>query len=219
MKKITAHKLSWNNVNDIKKAQDFLKNNASGISTTDTIPGLVAPINENGYKSLCAIKENRQGKPFLILISDPKKINLFINTETLTPITKSIIDAFWPGPLTIIFRAKPSLPSFIQSDTKTIAIRCPHHEGLQKLLIPFDGLFSTSANKSTHPPPMNICDIHNDILTSISFILDSFEPPKIKTIKQSQTSTIIDCTTNTPHLIREGLIPFSEIKKHYEKIK
>ena len=128
MKKITASNFSWNNDHDIKSAQDFLKNDVAGLSTTDTIPGLIAPITEKGYKALCSLKENRQDKPFLILIGDLKKSKHFISSKHFNEKIQKTINHFWPGPLTVIFQAKETLPSFMQSDIKTIAIRCPDHE-------------------------------------------------------------------------------------------
>ncbi len=219
MKKITAHNLSWNNDHDIKIAQTFLENDTIGLSTTDTIPGLLASLTEKSYKALCTLKGDRLGKPFLILIGDPEKSKHFVASKSFTENAQKIITHFWPGPLTIIFRAKTALPSFMQSDIKTIALRCPDHKGLQKLLAHFDGLFSTSANKSVYTPPSHLGDVHRDLLETVAFVIDSLEPSKKKTLPRLQPSTIIDCTTSTPHLIREGLIPFSEIKTYYEKNK
>ncbi len=99
---------------------------------TDTVPGLLAPLSERGFKSLNLIK-GRFEKPYLVLTDSPEKLTKFVDFP-LDPYVRVLIEQCWPGPLTIIFKAKAALPSYIKSVDGTIAIRIPKHAGLLKVL-------------------------------------------------------------------------------------
>lgn len=186
-----------------QKITDALKNNAVLITTTDTIPGLLANITIQGFEALTAIKQDRQNKPYIILISDITQLNHFVETERLNPKIQNLLNKCWPGPLTVIFKAKHDLPYFLKSSKGTIAIRCPNYKPLLEILKSFDGLFSTSANKSAHPSPNIIKNIDANIVAQVKYLVED----ENQLTNTSEPSTIIDISdidSDKTYLVRQG---------------
>ncbi len=207
----------WESLSDQKELKKSLLNNAVSITTTDTVLGLLAPITEGGLLGLNDIKGGRENKPYVILIGNPKNLELFVSIEKLTPTMKNIIARCWPGQLTIIFKTKPGVSFYLKSSQETIAIRCPNHKGLLVLLEGFDGLFSTSANESGQPIPKSIKDIPVKLIEKVaSIVTDQHEDAEMH-----QPSTIIDFSEAMDNpkapirVIREGIYPIKDLEKHY----
>ena len=200
---------SWSDYEIIEKLKKSLNLNLINITSTDTIPGLLANITEKSFEKLNAIKRQRVAKPYLILISSPEKIKIFADENSLDKNIENLIKNCWPGPLTIIFKAKDNLPSFMKSSTNTIALRCPKHPQLLKLLESFDGLFSTSANISDQQSPTHINQIDQKILDKIDFII-------FDNRKKTLPSTIIDVSKKgVVKIIREGEFKTKTLEKYY----
>lgn len=163
---------------------------------SDTVIGLLAPLTPEGSKRLDQIKQ-RKDKPYLILVGDRKKAARF-SSKIRSTLLQPLLDACWPGPLTVIVPAHETVPDFMQSKSGAIAVRVPDHQGLQKLLQSFDGLFSTSANRSGETIPDTIKAIDPGIASEVACIIADRKKDA------RQPSTIIDYTGDQPHLIREG---------------
>jgi L-threonylcarbamoyladenylate synthase len=183
--------LPWDSHKSIKKLVVSIRNNELSVTTTDTVPGFISNITEEGFFRLNKAKGSRDKKPYIILISGPKKLEKFVPKSFLTSRMRRIIEHCWPGPVTIIFKAKKRLPEYLQSKDGTIAIRCPKHKGLLQVLKNFDGLFSTSANKSGKSIPSKVDQIDPDLLKQIKYIVwDSIG--NVMPLSKNQPSTILD---------------------------
>lgn len=132
--------------------------------------------------------------------------------HTLTPKHHALMQHCWPGPLTIIFKAKKGIPKFLQSATGTIAIRCPKHAHLQALLPTFKGLFSTSANKGGDPPPKTIKQVDPALIKKIKYLVIDTKSFLLQTLP----SSIIDFSRKKGvKVIREGSFPIKTLEKYY----
>ncbi len=192
--------LYWNEVHTVDRVADALWQNKIILCTSDTILGLFALLTEDGYDKLNKIK-GRSDKPYIVLIGSHEKISLFVE-KPLSSTVQTLIDHCWPGPLTLILKAKKDVPSFLQSAQGKIALRMPNHQGLLLLLKRFDGLFSTSANKTNMPVPYTIEAVDSLVVRQVAYcVLDS---PEQKEILSMKSSTILDCTGSTIHIVREG---------------
>ncbi len=162
----------WSEKQIIDKLKISLCNNNIVITSTDTILGFLGNITLESFDKITKIKEKRENKPFLVIINSIDKLSKFVDIQSLegTNVNK-LLKKHWPGPLTVIFKAKKDLPSFLQSKENTIAIRCPQHKGLQEILQHFDGLFSTSANRTNQPTPINYKDLDPEIIKQVQFVL------------------------------------------------
>lgn len=197
-----AKRATWQDQNIVDELAQLLRNEGIVVSTTDTILGLLAPLTQLGRRKLDEIK-HRNDKPYLILMSDTKKISLFCDQAQIEKV-QHIIDTYWPGPLTIIMPAKKDLASYLQSPDGTVALRVPDHAKLHELLTYFDGLFSTSANLAGHPVPLIIDHIDQSIHDEVDAIITD-QHANTRTL----ASTIIDCTGEQIKVVRQGAINIS----------
>lgn len=180
------------------------------VGTTDTVLGLLADISEQGFHVLNRIKKRTdRRKPYIILIASKDELIRFSDAPFNFQIEK-LISYCWPGPLTIIVKAKKSLPHFLKTENNTIALRVPQHDGLQRLLQRFSGLFSTSANMAGEKIPKSINELDEQILNEVSYlVLDSDEQwHHIATVP----STIIDCSGQYIKIVREGAYSIKFLK-------
>ena len=174
---------------------------------TDTIWGLSAnPKSSTAIKNLYTIKQRNLDKPFIFLISENQDLNCLV--ESLNTTEQKLISHFWPGPLTIIFKAKENL-DILQNYTQkqTIALRMPKDKLCQELLQKIDyPLPSTSVNIEGKPS-----------LNSIEEIQETFENENIyllnKNTKKDRniSSTIIICENEKVNVLREGSISKQDI--------
>ncbi|MBD3231192.1 hypothetical protein GF322_00865 [Candidatus Dependentiae bacterium] len=224
-KQYECKKLFWSDSKTIKKLKDSLQEENVSITSTDTILGFLAKISKKSFNLLNQLKGKRSNKPYLILINSKDKITKFVNPKSIDHKLQYLINKCWPGPLTIIFKAKNDLPSFLVSNEQKIAIRNPNHTELQRLLNFFDGLFSSSANKSGKEIPKKISEIDNEILKDIEYIVTEHENDnnfdKTKYTDKILPSTIIDASIkNEINIIREGAYTIKKLKEIYgENIK
>jgi len=218
--------LYWNKKNDRDILKDSFLQNLVGLGTSDTVLGLLAPLTRQGCVSLNTIK-GRERKPYIVLIGSHHQIKQFcVISAPMEPIINCLIEKCWPGPLTLICKARQDLPDYLVSQEGTIALRVPQHAGLLSLLsdpeIP--GLFSTSANKAGEPVPERLQDVHPQLLTMVDhYILDAqekviSETPVItettKKTEKSLPSTILDCSKDEGiFVIREGAYSVDTIKQ------
>ena len=175
---------------------------------TDTIWGFSAKSTDyKAIKNLYKIKNRKPDKPFIFLIKE--KQNLSEIVENINEIEQKLINAFWPGPLTIIFNAKKDLDILKPyKENKTIALRMPKDERCQKLL-----------SKLTYPLPSTSVNYEGqEPLNIFEDIIKTFKDENFAILKQNNniknkevSSTIVRVINNNVEVLREG-----EIKK--EKI-
>src|SRR3990167_10156511 len=190
---------------EIKKIVGLLKKGKIIIFPTDTVYGLGCTLNEESIKLLYKIKKRPKNKPALILVSSlsfAKKYGYFDSK------TSALAQKIWPGPVTIIVKAKGNVPKLIQGKNSTIAIRVPKHQFLQKILnILNEPLLAPSANFSNGKPPSNLAQIDKNLIKLVDYVV---------TIKSgcNLPSTIIDMSSKNKEMsvIREGSIKIQDLK-------
>lgn len=204
--------LFWENPDSIAKLQQVLSENKLVVGSSDTVFGLLANTTQAGFASLNSVKE-RKDKPYIVLIGNIDKLKHFVAGELSLNIL-NLLNFCWPGPLTMIFRAKEDLPEYLVSQDNKIALRIPQHDGLLRLLENFDGLFSTSANLSGQRVPGFIENVDTGILDQVEeVVLDQYTSGYANT---SQPSTILDCSTGQIEVIREGAYSIDSLKRVYD---
>jgi L-threonylcarbamoyladenylate synthase len=221
----TKKLISWNKSADQKKILCSLNSNEIIISSTDTIYGFLATLTPKNVQKLNRIKKRPQAKSYIIFISSIKKLPHFIAPENFSPAVARLLQQAWPGPLTVIFKAKKNLPSFMISQEKTVALRCPNHGGLQKMLTHFNGLFSTSANITDEPFPKTIDQINPKLIKECAYLVTDNDLSK-PSQKNGTPSSIIDVSSiNYPivehvapgqiQVIRVGAYPINKLEEYY----
>lgn len=198
----------WSQPDTIVHAVKLLQHERVILSSTDTVVGLLAPLTERGRALLDEVKA-RQGKPYLILTASLNRLEPFIEPVENLHIEK-LIALCWPGPVTILFKAREAVPPCMQSAEGTIGVRIPDHAGLLQLLGSFNGLFSTSANIAGHAVPATIEDIEHEILDRVAYIIDDKPDGNIH---QGAASTILDCSLGDIRVVRSGAYPITVLEK------
>lgn len=198
--------LLWGDPRALKTVEKELRDGGVVLAAGDTVFGLLADVSERGYAQLDSIK-NRSQKPYLLLVADHKKALSLIDKSAIKICQiEKLLKLCWPGPATLIFRAKASVPQGVKSSEGNVAIRVPDHAGLLQLLQHFDALYSTSANTSGKPVPANLQDVEESIMQAVAcIILNENEA------ESTLPSTIIDCTGEKIKVVREGAFPIDKL--------
>ncbi len=200
--------LFWDNKEAIDCLQKELHAGRVVLAEGDTVLGLLADVSQKGRDQLDEIK-NRSKKPYLILVGSSQKAFDFIEIDAKKVFqTEKIMKKCWPGPVTLIFKAKTGIAPYAQSADGTVALRVPDHAGLQQLLPHFDGLFSTSANNSGNPVPMSVETVDSSILDAVSCVVMNDAQ---KRAESALPSTIIDCTGDELVVVRQGAFDISAL--------
>lgn len=168
---------------------------------TDTFYGLGAdPFNALAVTRIRALKGREDDKPILLLISDAEDLDRLIVEPSKQ--FQDIAAKFWPGPLTIIGKAVPELPLEITAGTGTVGVRLPADQSVRDLVRKCGGaLTATSANPAGRDPARSADDVRNYFPEGIDLIIDGGYVTAI------QPSTVVDATTLSPRVVREGAIP------------
>jgi L-threonylcarbamoyladenylate synthase len=171
---------------------------------TETVYGLGARYDdERVLGRLYRLKKRPADKTMPLIIGNIPDLELLV--ESVPDSAKKIIEIFWPGPLTIVFRAKKNLSGFVTRDSG-IAVRMPGESFALRLVravgIP---ITSTSANISGMPPACNALTAAEYFGSEIDLIVDGGESPR------NMPTTIIDATLDEFRILREGHISLSDI--------
>lgn len=182
------------------KAVQCIKQGGLIAYPTETVYGLgVDPYNQQALLRLFAAKGRDAQKALIVLIRGQADLPML--TTEIPAIANELINAFWPGPLTLIFKANPDLPPELLGGRDTIALRHSSAPIAQTLVETLDGpLTSTSANISGHPPALSAQDAHTQLGKHLDLILDG------GTSAQATPSTVLNLTTETPTILRDGVI-------------
>lgn len=197
--------LHWNKKDALSAITESLQHDGVLLASSDTVLGLFAQLSEIGKKKLDTIKQ-RNLKPYIVLISSTTLLNQFID-QNIDESMKNIMMTYWPGPLTIIFKAKSTLPDWLKSEQGTIAIRVPDHAGLQYILDDLQALFTTSANITDEPLPLQVSDINQLVLDQVDFVCYD----QHSQVYNQKPSTILDFSEGTIRIIRRGAITIDSI--------
>ena len=190
---------------EISLAVNALKAEKTIAFKTDTIYGLSClSTSKSACERLAQIK-GREGKPLILLVS--KDMNIEEYVESIPAQAQKVIDKFWPGPLTIIFKAKYPFCETITCNKPTIAIRMPN-DALCERLISAVGkpIVSTSANLSGEEPLDAPDAIFKTFKGKLPYIIDSGKSVS------STSSTIIAIDGDNISVLREGIIKKEDIE-------
>ena len=199
----------------IQLAADYIVKGEIVAFPTDTLYGIGCdPFNIKAIEKMFSLKSRSKQKPINLLIESENQLHEI--TEDLPTITQLLIEDFWPGALTLIFKKKKTIPSILTSNLPSIGIRMPNNpiilELIRKVKRP---LAVTSANISGKPNTTNAKQVYENFRKEIPLILDGGET------SAGKESTIIDLTVDPPKILREGILRLEEIREtlpYIEKI-
>ena len=204
IKKITKNQ---NNADIIKQAGDILKSGGLVAFPTETVYGLGADaLNEQAAKKIYAAKGRPSDNPLIIHITNIEALDKI--TEYIPQEARIVADAYWPGPLTMIFRKSEIVPMGTTGGLNTVAVRMPSHEVARAVIDAGGGYIAApSANTSGRPSPTAAEHVQEDLSGKIDMIVDG-GPVEI-----GVESTILDMTVTPPMILRPGAITKEMLNK------
>jgi len=172
---------------------------------TDTFYALgVDPKNKTAVRKLFSLKSRQTDQPILLLISGMDAVKDWV--IEITPQAERLMKRFWPGPLTLVFKAAKDVLPEITAGTGTVGLRVPGSD-LTRQLLTFIGfaLTGTSANRSGGNN-INSADEAAAVMGNmVDLILDCGETAGGK------PSTVVDVTSSKPVIVREGAVSSKDI--------
>ena len=172
---------------------------------TETVYGLAAiATNSSAINLVFTIKERPTSHPLILHIADVSMLDDW--ATNISSEARALCKKFWPGPLTLILHKSDKVLTEVTGGRDTVAIRCPNHSVTTKLLKKLnDAVVAPSANKFGKVSPTTAKHVVNDLGSDISIVLDGGD------CSIGLESTIIDCTTTPPQLLRTGAITAEQI--------
>jgi L-threonylcarbamoyladenylate synthase len=172
---------------------------------TDTFYGLGAnPFDVEALQAIKKLKGREAGKPILVVIADAAQTERFIAEPT--DAFKRISEKHWPGPLTIVARARTEVPCELTAGTGTIGVRLPDDERVRGFVRSCGGaLTATSANLAGEPPARTAQEVARSFPAGLSLIVDG------GAALSERASTVLDVSGPEPRLIREGALSRAEL--------
>ncbi len=185
---------------DLRKAGAIIAAGGLVAFPTETVYGLGADaLNPSAAKDTYAAKGRPSDNPLIVHISVFEQIQAI--AEEVPAVAKTLSDAFWPGPLTMVFKKKPIVPDETTGGLPTVAVRLPDSEATRKLIdyagTPVSG---PSANLSGHPSPTSWQHCSHDLDGKVDGIIMG-DP-----CRGGIESTVLDLTGDALQVLRPGLI-------------
>lgn len=181
----------------LREAASAVRRGELVVLPTDTLYGIGADaFSAEAVGDLLAAKGRGRNMPTPVLIGSPNTLHGLVTD--FSEQAWELVDAFWPGALTLVAKHQPSLAWDLGETRGTVAVRMPLHPVAIELLTEVGPMAVSSANLSGHPAPED-CDAAREMLgDSVSVYLDGGPTPGI------QPSSIVDVTGKVPVLLREG---------------
>jgi L-threonylcarbamoyladenylate synthase len=194
-------------IDDLDEAIALLRTGEVVAFPTDTVYGLGAlPGDEAAVRRLFTAKRRPPEKAIPILLADVA--DLLKVAANVSPPARRLVEAFWPGPLTVVVRRSPSFRSAADPDDDTVAVRVPAYEPARALIRRAGGALAvTSANTSGKGAVRTAEEVKRDLGRRIPLILDGGPTPG------GTESSVVDCSRDRPRLVREAALSREQLER------
>ena len=185
---------------DIAAAAKLIKAGELVAVPTETVYGLAGNgMSEAAVEKIYEVKGRPAIKPLALMVHDPSAMKKYC--EDVPSQALSLAKRFWPGPLSIVLKAKQSVPEIVRAGGKTVSLRCPDHpltlELIKRAGLP---LAAPSANPSGKESPKNAESVLNYFDGKIAAVIDGGE------CGIGTESTIIDMSAAPYKILRRGAL-------------
>jgi tRNA threonylcarbamoyl adenosine modification protein (Sua5/YciO/YrdC/YwlC family) len=196
----------------LKHAARALAADACVVLPTDTVYGIGSDaFSARGVATLLAAKGRSRAMPPPVLIAHAGVLDGL--ADEVSDDARALAHAFWPGGLTLILHSHPSLGWDLGETQGTVALRVPDDELAQALLIESGPLAVSSANRTGHPAASTAQAAVDMLGDSVELYLDGGPRPVGGPAgRDPVSSTIVDCTGETPLLVRHGAVSLARLR-------
>ena len=181
----------------IAAAEMVLRGGVIGFPT-DTLYGLGCSLLDASAVELIA-RLKRRDRSLAVISLIPDAAQVYGLAESVSPVAERLIARYWPGPLSLIFRASVLVPATVRGAGGTVALRCPDDKLCQKLLNRIGGpVVASSANLTGQRPAETAEEVIRIFGNQLDLVLDG--GPR----HGGQPSTLVDVSATRPRLLRRG---------------
>lgn len=193
-------KILSTNKEDIAKAAVILRQGGLVAFPTETVYGLGADaLSEEAVGKVYAAKGRPSDNPMIVHIARASDLGRL--TPMLSPDIVTLVENFWPGPLTLVVKKKDGIPDRTTGGLDTVAVRMPDSRTALDLINMADTpIAAPSANISGRPSPTRARDVIADMDGRIDAVIDGED------CRVGIESTVLDMTGDTPVILRPGII-------------
>lgn len=183
---------------NIKLAADVIRRGGLVAFPTETVYGLgVDATNKTAVAKIFAAKGRPTFDPIIVHVASMEMLHLVVSA--IPEVARHLINAFWPGPLTLILAKSDKIPDIVTAGLTTVAVRMPQNEVALALIkeaeIP---IAAPSANSFGYPSPTRVEHVMADLGGKIGLILDG------GATQVGVESTVLDLTCSPPAILRPG---------------
>jgi L-threonylcarbamoyladenylate synthase len=195
----------------LEHAQRAISENKCVVFPTDTVYGIAADaFSPQAVTMLLVSKGRSRTMPPPVLIP---RINALDGLATdVSADARKLAEAFWPGGLTLILRAQPSLDWDLGETKGTVALRMPDDEIAQELLTLTGPLAVSSANRTGHAPGQTAAAAREQLADSVEVYLEGGVRPVEG--EGAVPSTIVDATGPRLRVVRNGAVSLDQLREH-----
>ena len=174
---------------------------------TETVYGLGAnALDREASEKIYRAKGRPSDNPLIVHIADKSMLAPLV--KEIPEAAEKLMEAFWPGPMTLIFQKSEIVPHSTTGGLDTVAVRFPNHKIACDLIRESGvGIAAPSANLSGKPSPTEGQHVIDDMDGRIDMIIDDGK------VGMGLESTIIDVTVAPPMILRPGFITYEMIKE------
>ena len=164
---------------------------------TETVYGLGADArNAAAVAGIFAAKGRPADNPLIVHIYDKAQAEEY---AVLTPLAEKLIEAYWPGPITLVLEKRENIPDIVSAGLDSVGIRLPGSEAARQFLAAVDcPIAAPSANTSGRPSPTAAAHVAEDMAGKVPLILDGGE------VEIGLESTVVDARGEYPLVLRPG---------------
>jgi L-threonylcarbamoyladenylate synthase len=199
----TLH-LQASDPHDLARAAAFLRGGQLVVFPTDTVYGVAALVTDAAaIDALYRVKGRPDEKGIPVLLAETAGIELV--ARDVPSLAQELIERFWPGPLTLILPRRPDLPANL-APGETVAVRVPDDAVARTIIRDAGGaVAATSANRSGDIPARTAEEALAALEGKVAAVVDGGPA------EHGISSTIVDCTTDPPAILREGPLTAADL--------
>ena len=197
----------------LRHARDALARGELVVLPTDTVHGVAADaFSPEAVTALLAAKGRGRGTPPPVLVADPRTLDGL--ATDVPPVARALAERFWPGGLTLVCRAQPSLAWDLGDTGGTVAVRVPDHELARELLASTGPLAVSSANRHGQPAATTTAAAEEQLGRAVAVYLDDGAPVDADPASAAAPpSTIVDATAEPLRVLRQGAVPLAALRE------
>jgi len=193
------------NLSHLQQAAEILRKGGLVAFPTETVYGLGADaLNSEAVEKIFIAKGRPVDNPLIVHVANPKDIEPLV--RKIPDVATTLMELFWPGPLTLILPKSDLVPSSVSAGLDTVGIRIPAHPVALALLkaarIP---IAAPSANLSGRPSPTSAAHVLKDLNGKIDAVIDGGKT------SVGLESTVLDITGQVPTILRPGGVTYEQL--------